>query len=206
MGDRCAACPVAEGATARGGTPFPLWTALWLAGALLCAAYYAAAYIRCRRRFRESLPVGCPYVQAWQGHCRLRRRVSIRQSGYVDAPLTYGIIPLVWLMLSLANRDMELCCDEAVVRRFGADSRPAYARTLIAMEEHRSGLGPFASSFSRNAIEERIKAIMKMRKRSLAAVRERGLCHLGGRKAAPSPGDGRRVHPGGAGPAGLPVV
>ena len=78
-----AARPVAEGATARGGTPFPLWTALWLAGALLCAAYYAAAYIRCRRRFRESLPVGCPYVQAWQGHCRLRRRVSIRQSGQI---------------------------------------------------------------------------------------------------------------------------
>ena len=215
-----AAPPIAEGAAAGGGTPFPLWTALWLAGAVAWAAFYAAAYIRCRRRFRESLPVDCPYVQAWQGHCRLRRRVSIRQSGYVDAPLTYGIIrpvillpkstnwtdnerlnyvlehelahirhfdaaaklaltaavcvhwfnPLVWLMRPLANRDMELGCDEAVVRRFGAGSRPAYARTLIAMEEHRSGLGPFASAFSRNAIEERIKAIMKMRKRSLAAV------------------------------------
>ncbi len=240
-----AARPVAEGATARGGTPFPLWTALWLAGALLCAAYYAAAYIRCRRRFRESLPVGCPYVQARQGHCRLRRRVSIRQSGYVDAPLTYGIIhpvillpkstdwtdierlnyvlehelahilhfdaaaklaltaavcvhwfnPLVWLMLSLANRDMELCCDEAVVRRFGADSRPAYARTLIAMEERRCGLGPFASSFSRNAIEERIRAIMKMRKRSLAAVLAAVLLVCGVSVAFATSAAGKRPRP-----------
>ena len=42
--------------------------------------------------------------------------------------------------------------------------------TLIAMEAQKSGLGPFASAFSKSAIEERIRAIMKMKKRSLAAI------------------------------------
>ena len=78
--------------------------------------------------------------------------------------------PLVWCMLVLANRDMELRCDDAVVRRLGLDRRSEYALTLISMEEKKSGLGPFASAFSKNAIEERIRAIMKIRKRSLAAI------------------------------------
>ena len=78
--------------------------------------------------------------------------------------------PLVWCMFVLANRDMELRCDEAVVRRLGLDRRSDYALALISMEEGRSGLGPFASAFSKNAIEERIRAIMKIKKRSIAAI------------------------------------
>lgn len=78
--------------------------------------------------------------------------------------------PLVWTMYVLANRDIELRCDEVVVRRLGLDRRSAYARTLIDLESEKSGLGPFASAFSKNAIEERITAIMKMKKRSLAAI------------------------------------
>mgnify|MGYP006922382777 CR=1 FL=1 len=73
-------------------------------------------------------------------------------------------------MYVLANRDMELRCDEAVIRRFGADSRSAYALALLSMEEKRSGPEPFASAFSKNAIEERIIAIMKMKKRSIAVI------------------------------------
>lgn len=78
--------------------------------------------------------------------------------------------PLVWVMYVLANRDLELSCDEAVVRRLGLGKKSAYALTLIGMEETKSGLSPLASSFSRNAIEERITAIMKMKKTSVVAV------------------------------------
>ncbi len=78
--------------------------------------------------------------------------------------------PLVWGMYLLANRDMELRCDEAVVRRLGVDRRGDYARTLISMEACKSGLGPLTSAFSRNAAEERIVAIMRLKKRSLAAL------------------------------------
>ena len=78
--------------------------------------------------------------------------------------------PLAWAMYVLANRDLELSCDEAVVRRLGLGKKSAYALTLIGMEETKSGLSPLASNFSRNAIEERITAIMKMKKTSIAAV------------------------------------
>lgn len=78
--------------------------------------------------------------------------------------------PLVWVMYVLSNRDIELSCDEAVVRTFGDNTKSAYAHTLISMEETKSGLTPLCNSFSRNAIEERVTAIMKIRKTSLLAM------------------------------------
>lgn len=78
--------------------------------------------------------------------------------------------PAVWVMYMLANRDMELACDEAVIRLCGEHTKSAYALALIYMEEVKSGLVPFCNHFNRNAIEERIIAIMKMKKTSLTAV------------------------------------
>lgn len=72
--------------------------------------------------------------------------------------------PFVWVMYILFNRDIELSCDESVVRRLGLAERSAYAKMLISMEARKSGLLPFYNSFSRNSIEQRIKAIMKTKK------------------------------------------
>lgn len=78
--------------------------------------------------------------------------------------------PLVWGMYFLANRDIELSCDETVVRRFGRDARASYARVLIRMEEARSGLAPLCNYFNKNAIEERITAIMKIPKITIVSL------------------------------------
>lgn len=78
--------------------------------------------------------------------------------------------PFVWVMYILFNRDIELACDESVVRQFGESSKSAYARTLITMEEKKSGLTPLYNNFSRNAIEERITAIMKTKKITIWAL------------------------------------
>ena len=78
--------------------------------------------------------------------------------------------PLVWVTYILFYRDLELSCDETVVRRFGMDIKSVYATALISMEEKKSGLTPLCNSFSKNAIEERIRAIMKIKKTSKFAV------------------------------------
>lgn len=72
--------------------------------------------------------------------------------------------PFVWVMYILFNRDIELACDESVIRQFGEKSKSAYSLMLINMEATKSGLLPFCNSFSKNAIEERITAIMKTKK------------------------------------------
>ena len=78
--------------------------------------------------------------------------------------------PFVWIMYTLVNRDIELACDESVVRRFGETSKSAYAMTLIDMATKQSSLTPLCNNFSKNAIEERITAIMKTRKKSLLTL------------------------------------
>ena len=197
------------------GTPFPVMTALWLAGMAVCGAVFAVSYIRARRTFRAAEPVTNGHALDWLTAHPLRRRVSLRRSDRIAAPLTYGVLrpvillpaamdgadektvsfvlahemahirrfhasaklilaavacvhwfnPLVWVMLVLAGRDMEICCDRAVVRSLDREERKDYARTLLDMEERRSGYAA-ASGFSRNAIEERIHAVMKIRKKT----------------------------------------
>lgn len=78
--------------------------------------------------------------------------------------------PMVWVMYILFNRDIELACDECVIRKFGENSKSEYALTLISMEEKKSGLMPICNNFSKNAIEERITAVMKIKKTTFAAV------------------------------------
>lgn len=73
--------------------------------------------------------------------------------------------PLVWVMYALAERDIELACDEAVLRRMG-DGRAAYAMTLIGLEERR-GPDMLLSGFGLRAVRERVTEIMQYRRRSL---------------------------------------
>lgn len=78
--------------------------------------------------------------------------------------------PLVWVMYILANRDIELFCDETVIRKFGENTKPAYARALVRLEEKKIGLSPMISSFSKSSTEERIISIMKTKKITLATT------------------------------------
>lgn len=72
--------------------------------------------------------------------------------------------PLVWVMCGLLNLDIELACDEGVLRHFGGQSRTGYAMALIGMEERKRSLLPLYNGFSKNATEERIVMIMKYKK------------------------------------------
>lgn len=216
--------PVSAGTAAAHNTAvsagISVWGWTWGIGLVLCILYFTAACIRCRRKFMVSEPVENDFTIQWLTEYQLRRPVSIRQSGKITAPLTYGILhpvilmpaetdwtetmrmqyvlaheyvhirrfgavtkllltaalclhwcnPLVWVMYLLANRDIELSCDERVVRMFGETVKSAYALMLIAMEEKKSGLTPLCSNFSKNAVEERIEAIMKIKKTTVFSI------------------------------------
>ncbi len=192
---------------------------IWLAGMILCAGYFTAAYIKSMKVFTQSLPAENDHAKRFSEEHRTLRRVSVRVSDRIKAPLTYGIFrpvillpsqvdwignddlkyvltheyvhirrfdgafklaltaalcvhwfdPMVWLMYFLANRDIELSCDEAVVRTLGYNSRAAYAMTLIRMEENGVSV-PIGNGFSKNAVEERIVMIMKLKKTTLPMI------------------------------------
>ncbi len=76
--------------------------------------------------------------------------------------------PLAWVMYVLAGRDIELSCDEAVLRR-ARDGRAGYAMALIELEERRT-LSPLLSGFGAKAVRERIRQIMRFRPAGAVSV------------------------------------
>ena len=109
------------------------------------------------------------YVLAHE-YVHIRRFDSITKLVLIAALCVHWFNPFVWVMYVFANRDIELSCDEAVVRLFGETTKAAYARVLISMEEARSGLNPLCNNFSKNAIEERVTEIMKIKKLSILSL------------------------------------
>ena len=101
-------------------------------------------------------------------HTHIRRFDALRKVFLAAALCLHWFDPLVWAMYVLACRDIELACDEAVLRD-GAD-RERYALALLGLEERRGRWSPSGSYFSRNALEERIKAIMKRKHISITAL------------------------------------
>ncbi|MDE7262773.1 MAG: peptidoglycan DD-metalloendopeptidase family protein [Oscillospiraceae bacterium] len=101
-------------------------------------------------------------------HTHIRRFDALRKVFLAAALCLHWFNPLVWVMYTLTNRDIELACDEAVLR--GGADRERYALALLSMEERRGRWSPSGSHFSRNALEERIKAIMKRKHISMTAL------------------------------------
>lgn len=77
--------------------------------------------------------------------------------------------PLVWLAVYRMNQDMEMFCDEAVLRNATLEERKDYARTLLAFAEKGSSFGT-GIAFVESHTEKRVKNIMKKRKRSFWMV------------------------------------
>ena len=99
-------------------------------------------------------------------YTHIRRFDALLRLLLMAALCVHWFNPLVWAMYILALRDIELSCDEAVVRRFGLDSRRAYALALLKMEETRQRFNAFVSGFNKSAAEERIRAILKLQRTS----------------------------------------
>lgn len=192
-------------------------TAVWIIGLSACVLFFLMTHLCCLRDYKTALPIDSEFVMKWIHEHPTKRKVVIRQSDKIAAPLTYGILrpvvllpktmdwtdetsmryiltheymhirwfdilwkwllaaalcvhwfnPFIWVMYVLANRDIELSCDETVVRTFGEETRTFYALTLIELEEKKSRLTLLVNNFSKYAIEERINAIMKMKKTTI---------------------------------------
>lgn len=114
--------------------------------------------------FGDRQALGCILEHEYQ---HILRFDTLRKALLAAAACLHWFNPLVWLMFILCGRDMELLCDEAVT--CGGADRAGYARALLNMEERR-GRWELASHFSQNALEERIRSIMKKKHISIAAL------------------------------------
>lgn len=114
----------------------------------------------------EDLETGTAQFQLVLAHelAHIRRKDCLRKLLLTVCLCLYWWNPLVWLMVRLANCDLELACDEAVLRILGPESRKAYALTLLDMAQRTPKPAPLCSSFAKSSVEERIRAILSFKR------------------------------------------
>ncbi len=78
--------------------------------------------------------------------------------------------PLVWVGFNLMVRDMEMSCDEKVLRKLGEDEKKSYGLTLVAIGSNRRFAAGAPLSFGENVVEKRIVNILKFKKPKVVAV------------------------------------
>ena len=118
-------------------------------------------------RPRIYLPSGLPEEE--RDYILLHERTHIRRCDHVLRALAWLALtihwfnPLVWLAFHLAGKDMEMSCDEAVLRRMGRDVRADYSSSLLRLSTgKRLPVGPLA--FGGGDPQSRIKNVLRYKK------------------------------------------
>lgn len=68
--------------------------------------------------------------------------------------------PLVWIAFSLLRKDMEMSCDEAVIKNLNSDIRSDYAQSLLFLSSRKKNMANFPISFGKEDVKNRIKNIL----------------------------------------------
>ncbi len=98
-----------------------------------------------------------------------RKDHIIKVLGYVLL-IIYWFNPLVWLGYTLFCRDIELACDEKVIKNMGVLDRKSYSSTLLTYSVNRySGL-IYPLAFGEVGVKQRVKNILHYKKPTLWVV------------------------------------
>lgn len=114
------------------------------------------------------LPVGLTvqeqeYILAHE-KVHIRRKDPIIKAAAFLALSLHWFNPLVWAAFVLAMKDMEMSCDEAVIRMFGSGIKKGYSSTLLslAIKQQRFKVSPLA--FGEGEVKGRVKNILNYKK------------------------------------------
>lgn len=82
----------------------------------------------------------------------------------------YWVNPLAWVAFKLFNLDMELSCDEAVIRRAGLEKREEYSRWLLYYSTESRFVSLAPTAFGETDTKRRVKNIMKLKKKGIIST------------------------------------
>lgn len=75
--------------------------------------------------------------------------------------------PLVWIAFLISGKDMEMSCDEAVVKRLGIDVKKEYSSSLLTLATGRRIIGGSPLAFGEGDTKGRIKNVLNYKKPTL---------------------------------------
>ena len=103
-------------------------------------------------------------------------QTHIKRFDYIIKPLAFLVLcihwfnPLVWISFFLMGEDMELSCDESVLKQMGGDIKKDYSSSLLSLAAGKRIVGGCPLAFGENNIKRRIKNILNYRKPAFWAV------------------------------------
>ncbi|RCX07346.1 beta-lactamase regulating signal transducer with metallopeptidase domain [Anaerobacterium chartisolvens] len=98
-------------------------------------------------------------------------QTHIQRLDYLIKPFAFLVLivhwfnPIMWVSFALMSKDMEMSCDESVIKRMGNKVKTDYSNSLLQLSVRRSGLllgSPLA--FGESNIKSRIKNILNYKK------------------------------------------
>lgn len=111
----------------------------------------------------------CRYIIAHE-------QMHIRHSDNIWKPLgffalcLYWFNPLVWVSYFLFVKDVELFCDESVVKSLSKTGKKKYSSVLLACSASRGAIPACPLAFAENGIKARVKNIFSYKKPALYVV------------------------------------
>lgn len=96
-------------------------------------------------------------------------QVHIKRKDHIIKPLAFLAVvlhwfnPLIWFCYFLMSKDMEMSCDESVIRQSKEDIRASYSNSLLSLSVKQSGfLMPL--TFGESNVKSRIKNVLNYKK------------------------------------------
>jgi beta-lactamase regulating signal transducer with metallopeptidase domain len=158
--------------------PLQAWIAVgeyvWIFGVAAMVVYAANSYVRlvCRRD-----SVAAPFVYGFVKpkihipgglsgealrYVTLHEQTHIRRRDYLVKLFAFALLcvhwfnPFAWLAFALLCADMEMACDERVLRELGMGAKAGYSQTLLSLSINRRILSAPPIAFGEGGIKERV--------------------------------------------------
>ncbi len=104
-----------------------------------------------------------PFVIAHEKAHIVRRDHWIKPIGYFILCL-YWFHPLVWVAYGLLCRDIELACDERVIRHYDSNTKKAYSLALLQCSSTHKAITACPLAFGEVGVKQRIRSVLNYRK------------------------------------------
>lgn len=97
-------------------------------------------------------------------------QTHIKRFDYLVKPIAFLALvlhwfnPLIWLCFSLMTKDMEMSCDEQVIRRTHGENVTSYSASLLALATYKKIPGPSPLAFGESNVKARINNILNHKK------------------------------------------
>jgi len=100
----------------------------------------------------------------------LHEQMHIRRFDHVMKIVSFFVLclhwfnPLVWIAFFISGKDMEMSCDEAVIKQLGNDVKKEYSSSLLTLATGRRIIGGSPLAFGEGDTKGRIKNVLNYKK------------------------------------------